>query len=78
LFVTLLLSLSAATFAGYGNLSYTILIAFFLLCSTPAVLFIFKKTPQISKSIELMSALWTIVMYLTLGGVPMLRQLFFL
>ena len=40
--------------------------------SFPAFLFLKKPTPKLAKGIELTSALWTILMYLTLGGIPML------
>ncbi|MFL5754492.1 MAG: UbiA family prenyltransferase [Bacteroidia bacterium] len=75
LFVTLCCSLSAAWFAGYGFAGYSILCIFFFICALPAALFLNKPTHGNSKMIEYASALWTIGMYLTLGGVPMLKQL---
>lgn len=75
LFITLLLSSAASWFAGYGWIAYAILIGFFVLCSLPAFLFLSNKTVKRSKMIEYASALWTIAMYLTLGGVPMLTKL---
>lgn len=75
LFATLLCSVAASWFAGYGMIAYSILGGFFLLCALPAILFLNKRTERLSKMIEYASALWTIAMYLTLGGVPMLNQL---
>lgn len=75
LFTTLLLSMAASWFAGYGITGNIILITFFIICALPAVLFLKKPTHQYSKMIEYASALWTIAMYLTLGGVPMIKQL---
>jgi len=75
LFITLLLSLAAAWFAGFGMTGYLILGGFFAVCALPAFLFLGNKSVKLSKMIEYASALWTIAMYLTLGGVPMLKEL---
>lgn len=77
LFVTLILSISAGIFAGYGRITFTILGVIFLLCSIPALIFLKSKSEKASKMIEYASALWTISMYLTLGGGPMISKLFF-
>ena len=77
LFVTLCLSIAASQFAGYGILAFIILGSFFLLCALPAFLFLQNKTEKFSNLIEKTSALWTIAMYLSLGGIPMLQQLIF-
>jgi 4-hydroxybenzoate polyprenyltransferase len=76
LFITLCCSLAASWFAGYGLAGYLILILFFILCSLPAALFLNNPTHKFSKMIEYASAVWTIAMYLTLGGIPMLSKLF--
>lgn len=77
LFVTLTLSIAASLFAGYGTLAITILIGMFMLCSLPGLLFLNKPTVKGSKYIEYASAVWTLAMYLTLGGIPMLTKLLF-
>ena len=77
LLATLALAIAASAFAGYGATGLIVLSIIFIVCSVPAFLFLNKKTKKLSKSIELMSALWTIAMYLTLGGVPMLQKLIF-
>lgn len=75
LLVTLALAIAASAFAGYGFTGTIVLSIVFLICAMPAFLFLNKKTKKLSKSIEIMSALWTIAMYLTLGGIPMLQKL---
>jgi len=77
LFVTLVFSLGAAFYAGYGKIECIVLIGFFIVCSLPALFFIKNKTAKLSKMIEYASAAWTLVMYLTLGGIPMLIKLIF-
>ena len=75
LFVTLLLSVAASIFAGYGMIVFTLLAGIFLLCSTPAILFLKRRTERRSKMMEYASAAWTIGMYLTLGAGPMISRL---
>ncbi len=77
LFITLSLSLAASHYAGYGELPIVILGSAFLLYSLPAWLFLKNKSERLSKAIEYASGLWTITMYLTLGGIPMLISLLF-
>lgn len=75
LLVTLALSVMASFFAGYGSVSFLVLGLIFVLCASPAFLFLKNKTVRHAKMIEYASALWTIGMYLTLGGGPMLSRL---
>jgi 4-hydroxybenzoate polyprenyltransferase len=77
LFITLFLSIAAAWYAGYGKAAFFVLGSTFTICSVPAFMFLVKYTKKMAKAIELASAVWTIAMYLTLGGVPMIQQLFF-
>lgn len=77
LFITLCLSVAASEFAGYGFQAFVILGIVFIACSIPAILFLKNKTEKLSKTIELTSAIWTITMYLALGGIPMLQKLIF-
>ncbi len=76
LLITLLLAVGASHYAGFGFVSTIVLSGFFLLCVTPAVLFLQRPTRKYSKMIEYASALWTALMYLALGGIPMLYELF--
>jgi 4-hydroxybenzoate polyprenyltransferase len=75
LFVTLAWSVAASWFAGYGQTGLLVLGVVFIICALPAILFMNKMTVKNSKLIEYASALWTIAMYLTLGGVPMIAEL---
>jgi len=74
---TLGLSIAASVFAGYGMAALIVLSCVFLLCSLPALIYFKHKSKFVSKAIEYASALWTIAMYLTLGGGPMITNLFF-
>lgn len=74
---TYLLSLVTAWYAGQDALEWIILTIFFAICAMPAILFMINKTPKRAKFIEYSSALWTLAMYITLGGLPMLLNLFF-
>ncbi|MBC7865127.1 MAG: UbiA family prenyltransferase [Bacteroidia bacterium] len=75
LFITFCVAVAAAWFAGFGLAGFITLLGFLVLCSLPAVLFLKKKTAKLAKMIEYASALWTVAMYLSLGGVPMLMKL---
>lgn len=75
LFVTLILSVAAAHYAGYGLMAFYFLASAFLFCATPAFIFLKNKSTKISKAIEISSAIWTIAMYLILGGIPMIQKL---
>jgi 4-hydroxybenzoate polyprenyltransferase len=75
MFVTLGLALGATNYANYGIIAFAILIGFYIICAIPGVLFINKPTVKLSKFIEYASALWTALMYLSLGGIPMLKAL---
>jgi len=77
LFVTLMAAIAAAVFAGHGVLGIIILCSVFILSLIPGILFLSKMSVKRAKAIEIASALWTIAMYLTLGGVPMIQQLIF-
>ena len=68
-------SVLAAWFAGYGLVGFLILVCLLILCAFPGILFLRRQSERHSKFIEYASALWTIGMYLTLGGVPMISQL---
>lgn len=75
LFTTLLLAIGASTYAQYGYISFIVLGSFFVLCALPGISFILSPTSKKSKFIEYASAGWTILMYLALGGIPMLKSL---
>lgn len=72
---TWLLSMAASHYAGYGPLAYAVLGILFAGCCVPALLFLVRTDRKRAKAIELTSAAWTVAMYLSLGGIPMLEQL---
>ncbi len=72
---TLFLSLAAANYAHFGQITFTVLIGFFIICTSIALYFLQNQNPKTAKAIEIASAIWTIAMYLTLGGVPMLLKI---
>ncbi|MFN0036580.1 MAG: UbiA family prenyltransferase [Saprospiraceae bacterium] len=72
LFATLLAACAAAWYAGFGWVGAGVLIGIFILCGAQGILFLSDQTPKKAKFIEYASAFWTIAMYLTLGGIPML------
>lgn len=75
LVLTFTVSLFAAMYAHHGMLTYIILVSCFLLCSIPALLFLKNVPPRNAKLIEYAASFWTLMMYLTLGGIPMLLKL---
>ncbi|MEW6468332.1 MAG: hypothetical protein AB1458_05370, partial [Bacteroidota bacterium] len=75
--VTFVLAVLASIYAGHGQIAFIVLGGIFLACALPALLFLNRASEKRSKTIELASALWTIAMYLTLGGGPMLSKLLF-
>lgn len=76
LLVTMGLAMGAAWYAGFGGWSIGVFEFCFAACSLPAWLFLAKPTAKRAKAIEYASAIWTALMYLALGGVPMLKTLF--
>ncbi len=72
---TLGCALAAAQFARYGNAGFFALLSLFFLCAVPGLNFLRRKTVRSSKFIEYSSGIWTIGMYLALGGIPMLKKL---
>lgn len=75
LIFTFFWSVQASHFAGYGLVSIIVLGFVLVLCALPACLFLRYKQARLAKMIEYASALWTIAMYLTLGGAPMIAKL---
>jgi 4-hydroxybenzoate polyprenyltransferase len=75
LLVTFGWAVAASWFAGYGQTGLLVMGIIFLICTLPAVLFLRKMTAKNAKLIEYASALWTIAMYLSLGGIPMVTEL---
>lgn len=75
LIVTLGFAIAASFHAGYGAEGIIILGSLAVLCMIPSFLFIKKPGKKTAKLVEASSGLWTIGMYLSLGGIPMLMNL---
>lgn len=67
-------ALLAADYANYGIIGTIALTTFLLLCAIPALLFLRSSQQRHAKLIEIAAGSWTIGMYLTLGGVPMVVE----
>jgi len=72
---TTMLSIGAAWFAGFGSISIIVFVSFFLLSAIPAISFLVKPNETKSKWIEHASGIWTALMYLSLGAIPMIKNL---
>lgn len=75
LLATLLLAIAASAFAGFGITAFYVLGFIWIFCSLPAFLFLYKENEKLSKMIEYASFVWTVAMYLTLGGIPMVIKM---
>jgi len=69
------LAIGAASYASYGHIAFKMLISFFVISSVPALLFIKNPSDKMAKYIEYASGAWTILMYLSLGAIPMIKTL---
>lgn len=76
LFATFLLAIGASLYAGFGIISVLIFSAFFVLCSLPGIIFLKEPTVKKTKWIEYASGVWTLLMYIGLGAIPMIKILF--
>lgn len=65
----------AAFYASFGWPLMITLIVFVGVCSIPGFAFLKNPTMKTAKNMEKISGLWTILMYLSLGAIPMLIQL---
>lgn len=74
LLITGLCATAAVWYAGHGRWEFVVLGILFILCLTPSLFFLQKYSLKRAKWIEYASALWTMGMYLTLGGIPMLMN----
>lgn len=70
--ITFALAMWALAYADIGWFSQLILMGIYLLLAIPGVLFCIKPQAKLEKIIEVASGVWTLAMYLILGGGPML------
>ncbi len=77
LIVAVALGVAASYYAGFGIAGFIVMGSIFAVCVLPALFFLNSQTAKSAKFIEYASALWTIAMYLSLGGIPMVQQMIF-
>jgi 4-hydroxybenzoate polyprenyltransferase len=65
----------AESYAHDSTIGYTVLGSIFAVSTIPALLFLVKPGKVKTRMIELMSVVWALAMYLTLGGIPLLLKL---
>ncbi|MCL2145358.1 MAG: UbiA family prenyltransferase [Endomicrobia bacterium] len=75
LFITFIFANIACFYAGFGKYSFLFLLFFMVFCSLPALKFLKDNSKKTSAKIETMSGVWTLGMYLSLGGIPMVLNL---
>jgi 4-hydroxybenzoate polyprenyltransferase len=73
--VTAVLAMIACAYANYNSLAYVVLSIALTISLIVCMSYAQQPTEKMAKAMELTSGIWTIVMYLTMGGVPMLIQL---
>ena len=61
--------------AGIDQLSYQVLTSVLAICLLPAIIYLVRPTHKNGKNIEYASALWTLGLYLSLGGLQMILSL---
>lgn len=74
LLVTLIFAILAAQYAGYGTIAIIILGSLALITMIPAIIFLKNPNKKTAKGMEHISGIWTVGMYLSLGGIPMLMN----
>jgi 4-hydroxybenzoate polyprenyltransferase len=72
--INFIIALFAAKYAGAQNLFVVVLSLLFLFSALPALLFLLKPKSSWAKMMEVMSLIWALGMYLTLGAIPFLLK----
>jgi len=73
---TFVLAVYACILVGHGNSSFILLSVFLLFGLICTLLYIGNPLPKRAKLMEICSVLWTFILYLSLGGIPMLFKIF--
>ncbi len=73
--ITLVFATLAGFVAGFGLTLMLVLMVLAGICFIPGILFLKNPSKKMAKRVELMSGIWTILMYLSLGGIPMIVNL---
>jgi 4-hydroxybenzoate polyprenyltransferase len=73
--ITLVFATLAGFVAGFGITLFIVLVVLAGICFIPGILFLKNPSKKMAKKVEMMSGIWTILMYLSLGGIPMIVNL---
>lgn len=73
--ITLVFATLAGFVAGFGITLLLVLVIVAGICFIPVILFLKNPSKKMAKQVEMMSGIWTILMYLSLGGIPMIVNL---
>ena len=74
--ITFALAIYACLAVGHGSSSFILLSGFLLFATVCTFIYTSNPLPKRAKLMEICSVLWTFVLYLSLGGIPMLFKLF--
>ncbi len=72
LFTTFIFANIACFYAGFGRMTFIFLVFFLIFCATPALKFLKDREQKTAAKLETMAGIWTLGMYLSLGGLPMI------
>lgn len=75
LITTLILSFLASYILNYAWYAYLVFGLLFILNILPAIQFLKNTNAKAAKQIEYASIIWTIMMYLSLGAIPMIEKM---
>lgn len=76
LFVTFVFANIACFYAGFGRMTFLFLVIFLIVCAAPAFKFLQNREQKYAAKLETMAGIWTLGMYLSLGGIPMILHIF--
>ena len=72
LFVTFLIGMTSCWYANFPLVCYALLIFGFLISTFFGLRYIFLMSTRSAKTLEVVSGLWSILLYLTVGAVPLM------
>lgn len=75
LFTTFIFANIACFYAGFGKMTFLFLVIFLFICGCPAIEFLKNKKQKTAAKLETMAGIWTLGMYLSLGGIPMILNI---
>lgn len=75
LFTTFIFANIACFYAGFGKMTFLFLVIFLFICGYPAIEFLKNRKQRTAAKLETMAGIWTLGMYLSLGGIPMILNI---